>query len=186
MELMEVIRQRKSVRKYMDRPIERKSIEECVEAARLAPSADNMQPWRFVVIDDPEMKKEYVNHVCRGMYRKTQFIQNAPALVVVIAKLNLVVHRMGKLVTRTNIHLIDIGIAGEQLLLRAQEMGIGTCWINFFHVKRAGRFLGLPPTHRVVSMIAMGYPAEESTKDRPKLPREKILFFNRSYEKGLR
>jgi nitroreductase len=186
MELMDVIRQRKSVRKYTDQPIERKRIEECVEAARLAPSADNMQPWRFIIIDDPELKKEYVHYVCSGVYRKTQFIQYAPALVVVIAKLNLLVHRMGKLVTRTDIHLIDIGIAGEQLVLRAREMGIGTCWINFFNVKRAGRFLDLSRNHKVISMIAMGYPAEGSTKDRPRLPREKILFFNTSYEKGLR
>ncbi len=186
MELMDVIRQRKSVRKYTDKPIEREWIEECVEAARLAPSADNMQPWRFVVLDDPEMRKEYVRHVCRGIYRKSQFIENAPALVVVIAKLNFLVHRMGKLVTRTDLHLIDIGIAGEQLVLRAREIGIGTCWINFFNVKRAERFLGLPRNHKVVSMIAMGYPAEGSTKDQPRLPREKILFFNTSYDKRLR
>jgi nitroreductase len=186
MELMEVIRLRKSVRKYTDQTIERQKIEECVEAARLAPSADNMQPWRFIVIDEPEMKKEYVHFVCRGVYRKTRFIQNAPALIVVLAKLNLAVHRLGKLVTRINIHLIDIGIAGEQLVLRAQEMGIGTCWINFFNVKRAERFLGLPHTHKVVSTIAMGYPAEGATTDRPNLPMKKILFFNESYKKRLR
>jgi len=186
MELFEVIRLRKSVRKYTEQPIERRNIEQCVEAARLAPSADNIQPWRFIVIDDPEMKKEYVRFVCSGIYRKTRFIQNAPALIVVIAKLHPVVHRLGKIVTRTSIHLIDIGIAGEHLVLRARDMGIGTCWINFFNVKRAQRFLGLSRTYTVASMIAMGYPAAGATRDRPKLPMKKILFFNESHKKRLR
>ncbi len=186
MALMEIIERRKSVRKYAPRHIERKKIIQCIEAARLAPSADNMQPWRFIVIDEPEMKKAFCTHVCKGIYRRTRFIENAPVIVVILAKLNFLVHRLGIAISRVNIHLIDIGISGEHLVLQAQELGIGTCWINLFNVKKAAQFLALPNNYRVVSLIAMGYPAEGATRNRPDLPMENILYFNNDYKMGLK
>lgn len=186
MTLMEIIKARKSVRKYKPLPIERKKIQLCIEAARLAPSADNMQPWRFIVIDAPEMKKAFCIHVCKGIYRRTRFIENAPVIVVILAKLNFLVHRVGKAVSRVNLQLIDIGIAGEHLVLRAQELGIGTCWINLFNVTKAAKFLALPRNYKVVSLIAMGYPAEGATRNRPDLPMKNILYFNDDYKLGLK
>lgn len=179
MELMEIIKTRKSVRKYLAKKIPRDDIISCVEAARLAPSAENVQPWRFIVLDDPEVKKDFVKIVCNGIYRASSFIKNAAAIVVIVAKLDLVANFIGKGIQGTNYYLIDIGIAGEHLVLQAQELGIGTCWIGWFNAKKANKFFNLPPRHRLVSLIAMGYPASGSTRNKDDLPLNKILFFNK-------
>ena len=186
MNFMRIVSQRKSVRKFLDKSVDRSKLLRCVEAARLAPSADNIQPWRFIVLDDHDMKREFCSRVTGGIYRRTRFIEKAPVLIVLVAKINFVVHRIGKIVSRTNIQLIDMGIAGEHFVLQAQELGIGTCWINLFNVRKAEKFLDLPGNYRVVSLIATGYPAEGATRDRRKLPLEEILYFNKEYGKKLR
>jgi nitroreductase len=186
MSLMDIITQRRSVRRYLDKPIEREKIRQCVEAARLAPSADNIQPWRFFVLDDHVMKKKFCDQVCSGIYRRTRFIEKAPVIVVLIANINFLIHKIGKVISRTNIQLLDMGIAGEHLVLRAQELGIGTCWINLFNVKKAEKFFKLPTQYKIVSLIAMGYPAEGATRNRPDLPLDRILFFNEEYMKHLK
>ncbi len=185
MELMDTIRQRKSVRKYLDKPVEREKIVECIEAARLAPSADNIQPWRFIIIDSQELKMNFCRYVCRGIFKPTRFIERAPAIIIILAKLNIIVHRIAKVATRTDLYLLDIGIAGEHLVLQAQELGIGTCWINWFNVKKAQSFLQIPNKYRVISLIAMGYAGGRATKFKPDLPLEEILFFNDDYKKKL-
>ena len=185
MELMDVIHHRKSVRKYLDKPVEREKLTNCVEAARLAPSADNIQPWRFIVLDEPEFKGDFCRHVTGGIFKRSKFIEKAPVIIVVVAKLNIIVHKIGKAATKTNLHLIDIGIAGEHLVLRADEQGIGTCWINWFNPKKAQRYLNIPNKYRVISLIAMGYPDQGATRDRPDLPIEEILLYNKDYRKKL-
>jgi len=186
MVFMSIVSQRRSVRKFLDKSVDRRRLLQCIEAARLAPSADNIQPWRFIVLEDPDMKKEFCTRVTGGVYRRTRFIEKAPVIIVLVAKINFLVHRIGKIVSRTNIQLIDMGIAGEHFVLQAQELGIGTCWINLFNVKKAEKFLGLPGNYRVVSLIAAGYPAEGATRDRRKLPIDRILYFNEEYKKKLR
>jgi len=182
MALIDIIKERKSVRKYLPKPIPRKDIIKCIEAARLAPSAENVQPWRFIIIDDPEIKKEFVKEVCNGIYKPSSFIKNASAIVVVVAKLDLVANFIGKGIQGTSYYLIDIGIAGEHLVLQAQEFGIGTCWIGWFNAKKAKKFFKLPPRHRVASLISMGYPASGSTKNKKDLKLDEILFFNKEID----
>jgi len=178
MTLIDTIKARKSVRKYTDKPVPRDMVAKCVEAARLAPSADNVQPWRFIVIDDHGYKKRFCESVLTGLFRRTRFIEKARVVVVLAAKTSLLVHRVGRRVVKTDVQLIDMGIAGEHFVLQAQELGIGTCWINMFNPKRAKKFLRLPASMRVVSLIAMGYPAEGATKNRRDLPLDAILFYN--------
>ncbi|UCB44292.1 MAG: nitroreductase family protein [Spirochaetota bacterium] len=179
MALIDIIKQRKSTRKYLDKPIAREDIIKCIEAARLSPSADNIQPWRFIVIDDAEYKKKFCAEVLTGIFRRTRFIEKAAVIVVLVAKTHLIVHRIGKRVVKTDVQLLDMGISGEHIVLQAQELGIGTCWINMFNPKRAKKFLNLSSNYRVISLIAMGYPAEGGTKDRRDLSLEDIMFFNK-------
>jgi len=178
MALIDIIKARKSVRKYTGRPIPRELVEKCAEAARLAPSADNVQPWRFIVLDGPEYKHRFCQEALKGIFKRTRFIDNAPVIVVLAARTSLLVHSIGKRVVKTDVQLIDMGIAGEHFVLRAQELGIGTCWINIFNPKRAKRFLNLSANLRVISLIAMGYQAEGATKNRRDLPLDAILFYN--------
>ena len=182
MAIMDIIKERKSARKYLDKPIDRDKIELCIEAARLAPSSDNMQPWRFIVLDDRDLIKKLTKGVCTGISRRTRFIGNAAAIIVILAELNIIVHRIGAAIFGTQHYLLDIGIAGEHIVLQAQELGIGTCWINLFNARAAQKILNVPQKYRVVSLIAMGYPAESATRYRPDHPMEKILFYNRDMD----
>jgi nitroreductase len=185
MAIMDIIQQRKSVRKYLEKPVPREHIAQCIEAARLSPSADNMRPWRFVVLDDRALIEKLTAAVCTGISRRTKFIGGAAAIVVILADLNIVVHRLGAALFGTQHYLLDIGIAGEHIVLQAQELGIGTCWINLFNAKAARKVLDVPKKYRIVSLIAMGYPAEGATRDRPDHPLEKILFFNDEFQDKL-
>jgi nitroreductase len=177
-----LVNERKSVRKYLCKPIPREDIETCIEAARRAPSAHNIQPWRFVVIDDEEMKRGFCAEACSGIYKSSRFIANAPVLVVILAKLDLVVNRIARAIQGTRYYLLDIGIAGEHLVLQAQELGIGTCWIGWFDEKRTRRHLRLSRNHRVVSIVSMGYASEGATRDKVDLPLNEILFYNGDYK----
>jgi nitroreductase len=182
MALMDIVKQRKSVRRYLEKPIPREHIIRCIEAARLSPTADNLRPWRFIVLDDRELIRRLTAAVCTGICRRTRFIGSAAAIVVILADLNFAVHRLGAAIFGTQHYLLDIGIAGEHVVLQAQELGIGTCWINLFNARAARKALEIPKKYRVVSFIAMGYPAEGATRDRPDHPLEKILFFNKEYQ----
>jgi len=175
---MDLVSERRSVRKYKDTPVSREDVRTCIEAARRAPSAHNIQPWRFIVIDDEETKKGLCAEACSGIYKNTRFIAHAPVIVVLLAKLDLVVNRIARAIQGTHYYLLDVGIAGEHLVLQARELGIGTCWIGWFNARRTRRYLGLPPNYRVVSLISMGYPAEGASSEKEDLPVDQILFFN--------
>lgn len=176
---LRLVRSRRSVRRFLDQPVERSKLVACVEAARLAPSAENVQPWRFLIIDDPAVKSRLVEEAFSGIYRPTRWAAKAPVLVAILAKLDLLANRLGAQVQGTHYYLIDIGIAGEHFVLQAHELGLGTCWIGWFNEKKARQALGIPRGYRLVCFLAVGYPADPLPKPRPKRSLEEVLFFNR-------
>ena len=89
----ELVRGRRSIRRYLDKPVDREVILTCIEAARLAPSADNVQPWRFLVIDDPELKAQYAKEVFSGIYSISRFAEKASVLILILARLDIIAER---------------------------------------------------------------------------------------------
>ena len=178
--LQQLIHSRRSVRRWLDRPVERSKINLCLEAARLAPSAENVQPWRFLVIDDPLVKDPFCRQVFTGIYGMTKFASKAPVLVLVFGRLDFLANRLAKQIQDVRYYLIDIGIAGEHFVLQAEEQGLGTCWIGWFDMKKARKFFGIPRSYKVVSLLAVGYP-DKAADARPKKRRdfEDIVWFNR-------
>jgi nitroreductase len=156
--LLEVVSGRRSVRNFQDRPVEKEKILLCLEAARMAPSAENKQPWRFLVLTEAQTKDEFGKAAFSGIYRATRWALEAPVLVVLMTELDLSVYRIGALVQTIPFHVLDIGIAGEHLVLQAQHLGLGTCWIGWFDVRKASRFLRIPRSFRICGLIALGYP----------------------------
>lgn len=177
--LLKLIQNRRSVRAYLDKPVERKKILTCIEAARLAPSAENVQPWRFIVIDDPEVKEEFSQAAFSGIYFPSRFAAKAPVIIAVLAKKDLLANVIGKQFQGTSWYLIDIGIAGEHLVLQAQELGLSTCWIGWFNAKKARSCLRVVPPYNVVILIAMGYSTGQSLSAQKRSPLEKIVWFNK-------
>jgi nitroreductase len=135
-------------------------IERCLEAARMAPSACNSQPWTFVVVDESERKDRLIQEALGGVYKTNAFVRDAPVLVVIITEASGYIARMGGLFRHVRYNLIDIGIAGEHLVLQAAELGLGSCWLGWFNESAVRRVLGLPRKTQIDVMIALGYSAE--------------------------
>ncbi|UCE19078.1 MAG: nitroreductase family protein [Gemmatimonadota bacterium] len=178
-----LIRDRRSIRSFLDKPVEREKILSCIEAARWAPSAENVQPWRFIVIDDPQLREEFGKAAFSGIYYPSRFAAKAPLLIVVLAKKDLLANVIGKQIQGTSWYLIDIGITGEHIVLQAQELGLGTCWVGWFNAKKVRTFLHIPPRYKVVILIAMGYYSEKPARVKQRKPLEEIVSFN-GFKKG--
>jgi len=179
-QFLELCRQRCSVRRFSDRAVEREKLKLCLEAARLAPSAENAQPWRFVVFDDPDEKAAVADVVFRGIYSHTRPLARAPVLVALLLKQSVVVNQLGGMVQGTPFQVVDAGVAGEHFVLAATEQGLGTCWIGWFDSRALLRHLKLSrPGYRAACLIAVGYPAEDlKPRKRDRRPLEEIVSWN--------
>ncbi|HCC47476.1 MAG TPA: NAD(P)H nitroreductase [Elusimicrobia bacterium] len=175
---LELAAARRSVRKYQSAPVEREKLDLCLEAARLAPSACNAQPCRFVVLDDPALKEKFCAAAFSGIYAACKFAAAAPVMVAVIADTGKLTAWLGNQVQGTNFRLVDIGIAAEHFVLAAAEQGLGTCWLGWFDAKAAARALGLGHGKKVEILISAGYPAE-SPAARPRKTKEEFCSYNK-------
>lgn len=174
----QLVRARRSVRRYLDIPVEREKVIACLEAARLAPSAENVQPWRFLVIDRPEIRGQFAAAAFSGIYRMSRFAGRAPVLVLILARLDILANRLGKHLQKVSYYLIDVGIAGAQFSLQAEELGLGTCWVGWFNARRARKFFRIPRRYKIVSLMALGY-YEKRPREKPRRKLNEIVWFNR-------
>lgn len=179
MTLDEIIQSRRSIRRYSPQPVEREKILACLEAARLAPSAENVQPWRFLVIDEPELKNQVAKEAFSGVYATSRFAGGAPVLVLMLARLDLLANSLGRFVQGTQFYLLDLGIAGEHFVLKAEEQGLGTCWIGWFNLRAVRKLLDIPKKYRLVAMLSVGYPASRPVKPRSRKDIKDVAWFNR-------
>jgi nitroreductase len=180
----EILHQRRSVRSFLPRPVPRENVVAICEAARLAPSACNSQTWRFVAVDDPAL----IGRICREAMRPVvpnRWLAQAPLLIAGCSRLDIIANRLGAGVSGIEYYLIDLGIAMEHMVLRATELGLGTCWIGWFHAGRVREILGIPRRIRVSALLAVGYPAASPPAARRRKPLKEILFRNRWGENGV-
>ena len=179
MTFLELARRRKSTRRYSSKPVPREVIDRCLEAARLAPSACNSQPWSFIVVDDENLKNRLLDKVFSGAYSMNSFIRNAPVLIVVITEKSTYIARLGGYLRGVQYSLIDIGIACEHLILQAEEEGLGTCWLGWFNEKAVKEVLRLPRNSKVDIIISLGYPESKEEKTKIRKPLSEIRRFNK-------
>jgi nitroreductase len=149
MDFMEVVRRRRSVRKYRPDPVAQAKVDLVLEAARLAPSWANGQCWTFVVVTDPKVKHELAQ-------AGNEWIEAAPVIIAACADPEASGSKGDQ-----SYYLLDVGIAMEHLVLAAAEQGLGTCWIGWFDENKARKALGVPEGIRVVASTPLGYPDEE-------------------------
>jgi nitroreductase len=135
-------------------------IRRVLEAGRLAPSACNQQPWRFVVARDVALRQNIVKQgFLPGI--KMDWALEAPVHFVVGMDRSFVTHRLAASVSGVDYPWVDIGIAGEHLVLAATELGLGTCWIGWIRPRVIARLVGWPMKVKPVVVITLGYPREE-------------------------
>jgi len=175
--LLKLVSKRRSVRKYKPLPVEREKLLICLEAARLAPSACNAQPYKFVVVDDQAVKDKLASAVFSGIHSPIKFAAQASVLVVVVSQKGKLSAWLGNQVQDTNFRLVDIGIAAEHFVLAAEEQGLATCWLGWFDAKGAAKALGLPAGCKAEVMLSVGY-ADEAPPARKRKTMEEISSFN--------
>mgnify|MGYP001028949090 CR=1 FL=1 len=196
-DILDAIKKRRSIRKYKDRPLDEEQINELLEAARLAPSGTNRQPWRFVLLQGDDRKKiasavvqpfvieAPVIFVCcldrhaylRGLVeeRLTELV-NAEVVSEEAASI-LYQRRMPEKLTEVVLPAsayLDLGIAIENMALAATAMGLGSCWVRLFNAAQVHEALALPDYLEAVVLLPVGYP-DQDPSPRPRLTRDQIL-----------
>ncbi len=165
MALLRQIRDRYSVRAYQRRPVEKDKLETILEAARLAPSAKNVQGWRIVVVQDAEMRQKLVSAAANQ-----GFVGEAPVIIACCATNTQHVMRCGQFA-----YPIDAAIAIDHMTLQAVEEGLGTCWIGAFYEDQVKALLGIPDSVRVVALLALGYPADQPPASKSRLEKDDLV-----------
>ncbi len=150
MDFLELARQRRSVRAYRPEPVPPALLERLLEAARLAPTACNRQPFRLLVLETAGHQAELSR-----IYHRPWFV-HAPLVIGIVAVLGEAwVRRDG-----ASYHQVDAAIAMDHLILAAASVGLGTCWVAAFDRAAAVEVLGLPPDVEPVAFTPLGYPAD--------------------------
>jgi len=178
MTFLELAARRQSVRAYLDKPVAREKLARCLEAARLAPSASNSQPWRFVVADEPSLKDAVADETFSKLVSFNSFVPQAPVLVLVMAERPGLLMQIGGALKRKPLHLFDVGIACEHFCLQAAEEGLGTCMLGWFNERRIKKIVGLPRGRRLVLLICVGYPREDAVRVKKRKPLEELVRYN--------
>jgi len=160
--LLEVIYNRRSIRRYQRKLIPDGVLKAILEAGRQAPSAQNLQPYCFIIVRDQELKKRLV------FSEWNRFIEEAPVVIAGCGD------------SRAKWAVVDVAIALQNMVIAAEALGLGTCWIGHFVEEEVKRALRIPEHMKVVAMITLGYPAEKPSP-RPKKSLEELIRYE-TYE----
>ena len=179
MKFLELITKRQSVRKYIDKPVEKEKLMRCIEAARLAQSASNTQPWKFIVVDDPELKNKVASETYDLVASFNKFVRQAPIIIAITLEKPSLINRIGGRIKKKEWKLIDIGIAAEHICLQATEEGLGSCMLGWYNEKKVKSLLNIPEKKSLALLISLGYFADDY-KQREKIRKsiDEVCSFN--------
>ena len=177
-EMLEFILRRQSERKYKDKPVEQEKLDRVLEAARMAPSACNAQPWKFVAVTDKELLSQIADAGSAKLLGMNTFIGQAPVIIVIVREKPNFSSKVGGTIKSKDYSLIDIGIATENICLQALAEGLGTCIIGWFDEGRLRSILGIPSSKRVELIITLGYAAGEYRQKKRK-PKDETVTYNK-------
>lgn len=176
--MLELIRSRQSDRKYSDKPIEKEKLERILDAGRLAPSACNAQPWKFIAVTEPELIKKIAEASSASIIGMNTFVGQAPVILIIIREKANFSSRIGGTIKNKDYSLIDIGITSENICLQASAEGIGSCMIGWFDEKMVRKLLGIPVSKRVELIITLGY-SLSNKKEKKRKPSEEVISYNK-------
>ena len=166
MNFLELVKARYSSRNYESRPVEAEKLDYIMECVRLAPSAVNLQPWRFRIVTDQEVIAQL--QTCY----KRDWLSTAPCIIVACANHEESWHRRADNKDHAD---IDVAIAVEHICLAATEQGLATCWVCNFNAEKCCEVLQLPENMEPVVLVPIGYPLDEC-KEKNRKALEDILF----------
>ena len=176
---LSLVHKRQSVRKYTDKPIEADKLQRCLEAARLAPSASNSQPWKFVVVNDPELVQQVARATIGPLSSFNNFVPEAPVIVAIVIEKMKLFTKVGAYVKDREYPLIDIGISAGHFCLQAAEEGLGTCMLGWFDEDAVKKLLKIPKDRRIGVLITVGYaPENYRLREKIRKDRNETISFN--------
>jgi nitroreductase len=167
--IIDAILKRHSVRAYKEDEVSKELLNEVIEAGRLAPSASNIQPWKFVIVEEKELRKE-LSKACNNQ----KFVAEAP--VVIVGCIIVKGYSMGGSYDSA---ILDIGIALDHMTLQAASLGLGTCWIGAFNETEVKKLLQIPANVHVAVLLTLGFPKDSSMHNKCRKNVDEIV----SYEK---
>jgi len=178
MEVLEAIRTRRSIRRYKSTPVDDKTIELVLEAARWAPSWENTQCWRFIAVRDNNIKSQLAN-ITTFNNPSTDAIRSAPVVIVACAELGKSGYSDGQQASdKGDWYMFDVALAMQNLVLAAHSLGLGTVYNGLFDAKKAATILNVPAGFCVLSLTPLGYPDQEPAP-RPRKELSQIVFYDK-------
>ena len=176
MDFLRLVMSRQSDRAYdKEHSVEPEKLERILEAARLAPSACNAQPWKFVVVTDRELSRK-VGKAAAGL-GMNKCAKDAPVHILVVEESANITSLLGGKVKDKHFPLIDVGIAASHIVLAAESEGLGSCILGWFDEKEIKQLTGIPASKRLLLDIIVGYPLKEKRKKIRKV-KEKVISYN--------
>ncbi|MCK4595425.1 nitroreductase family protein [candidate division WOR-3 bacterium] len=166
MDVRDSIKNRFSVRSYLNKPVEDEKLALVLDAARLAPSARNKQSWKFIVIKDKIIRQKLID-AAAGQ----QFVAEAPVVIAAVSTEPSYVMRCG-----VPAYAVDLAIAVDHMTLQAVELGLGTCWIGAFYQDKVKEILQIPDEYKVVALLPLGYPARSPAEKLRKSKNEVVIY----------
>jgi len=173
---LDLIISRQSDRKYSDKPVEKEKLERIIEAGRMAPSACNAQPWKFIVVTDPELVLKIADAASAKLIGMNSFVAQAPAILVIVREKPNMSSKVGATIKNKDYSLIDIGIATENICLQAKAEQLGSCIIGWFDERQIKKLLKIPKSKRVELIITLGYSLSEQREKRRKPASETVSY----------
>ena len=170
MNFIDLAAQRYSVRNYENKPVEKEKLQYVLEAARLAPSAVNFQPWHFVVLTDPDQLKSV-----HELYPR-EWVNSAPVMIMALGDHKMGWHRKSDGKDYTD---VDVAIAIDHLMLAATEQSLGTCWICNFDAEKCCEIFNLPENLEPIALVSIGYPKPDTKPEKKRKPIEQIVHWGK-------
>jgi len=161
-DILNLLKSRRSIRVYQDRPIPNDLLLQILEAGRWAPTGANLQSWHFIVVTDPETRRR-IGEVTRFLFIKSSHVEKAP--VVIVLGFNTQKGKYGR---------YDVTLAGGNMMTMATNLGLGTCWIGAFDESKVKEILEIPENIEVIGLITLGHPGENAEVP-PRVELEKIV-----------
>ena len=174
-EFFDLINKRQSCRKYLDKPVEKEKLIKCIEAARLAPSACNSQPWHFVVVNNKKLSSKVA--MCLQDKVMNKFTSQCQSFIVVVEESGNLTSRAGALMKQQDYRSVDLGIATEHLCLAATQQNLGTCILGWFNEKELKKLLNINKLKRIRLVVAIGYSESDVVRKKIRKNIDEIVTF---------
>jgi nitroreductase len=176
--MLDLIISRQSDRKYSDKPVEKEKLDRIIEAGRMAPSACNAQPWKFIIVTEPDLVAKVAGAASAPLLGMNTFVVQAPIQIVIVREKPNFSSRIGASIKDKDYSLIDIGIAAENICLQAKAEGIGSCMLGWFDEPLVQKLLGVPKEKRVELIISIGY-SLSTQREKKRKPADDTVSYNK-------